>query len=281
MPLETELLNGFVRGRSAPAARLLEAMSAVDAANVMSALGIEELSFLLSNIAPLPAAKALELMTPTLAAPALSAMRHDAAAAVLRAMETPERLTLLASLTTDAQGSVRRLLRFSQGTAGALMDPKALSVDKGLAVADALARVRESAEHAIHYVYVVDEDQKLAGVVDIAQLITARPDQQVGLIANRIDDRLTPGTTSTSIVHHPGWSRFSALPVVESDGRFLGVVRYESMRTLERGVAETELAVEGTETAVALSELYSLGLRGLFEWLGAAVLGTGRGGRSS
>lgn len=278
MPLETELLNGFVRGRSARAARLFEGMSATDAANVMSALHVEELALVLRTMAPLAAAKALELMTPTIAAPALSATHPDAAAAILRAMETAERLTLLGSLTADSQRSVRRLLRFSEGTAGALMDPQVLSVDQGVSVADAIERVRESAQHAHCDLYVVDEEQKLVGLVHIPELIAARPDQQVGLIAHRIEHTMPRGATSASIVRHPGWNRFPTLPVVEPDGRLSGVIRYESMRALEHGAAATESVDEGAETVAALSELYGLGLRSLVDWVGGAVFGTKRSG---
>ena len=281
MQLETELVNGFVRARSADVARLLETMSAPDAASVMTVLGVDELALLLRRMAPPPAANALELVSPSIAAPALAATRHDAAAAILRAMETPERLTLLGSLRADAERPIRRLLRFSEGTAGALMDPQVLTVDRELSVGEALERVRRSGQHALDYVYVVDEDQKLVGVASLRELVQARPDPQIGLIASHTMETLPRGATAASIVTHPAWTRFHTLPVVEADGRFLGVVRYESMRSLEHELMETQHVDEGAETAAALGELYGLGLRAVFEWVGAAIFGSERTGRRS
>jgi hypothetical protein len=61
--------------------------------------------------------------------------------------------------------------------------------------------------------------------------------------------------------------------VVDSNGRFIGALRYESVRELEERWLETRAEDHSAETASALGELYGLGLRGLFEWAASAVLG--------
>ena len=73
---------------------------------------------------------------------------------------------------------------------------------------------------------------------------------------------------------HPAWKRFHALPVIDTDGRFLGVVRYKSVRELEARFLETGFEDQGARTAEAVGELYGLGLRGMFESLVSALLGS-------
>ena len=70
--------------------------------------------------------------------------------------------------------------------------------------------------------------------------------------------------TSESIVAHPAWKRIHALPVVERDGRFVGVIRYESVRQLEGRLLEQDVEDHAARTATALGEVYALGLLGLF-----------------
>jgi magnesium transporter len=186
---------------------------------------------------------------------------------------------VMESLGPEERKAMRGLLRYSEGTAGALMDPEVLAVAESVSAGDALERLRKSARHALYYVYVVSEDQKLAGVVNIRELMGARPDQLLGLIAVRTVESLPARASWESIVAHPAWKRVHALPVIETDGRFLGVVRYEAVRKLEERLAKTGLEDHGAQTGAALGELYGLGLRGLFEWAASVVLGSAESGR--
>jgi len=273
MSLETELLNQFVLRRPAEAAYLLESMPADDAASVLANLGVEPLGLLLRRIAPLAGARALERVPPESAGRALSVTHNDAAAAILRTMSTIKRTAVVEALEPEAQRMIRRLLRYSEGTAGALMDPQVLSVGEQLSVASVLERLRQNPQHALYYVYVVDDDHKLVGVVNMRELMEARPDQRVGLLAVRTVESLSRGASTESIVRHPGWKRFHALPVVEADRRFLGVIRYESVRNLEHRMEAALLDDQGARTAAALGEVYGVGLRSLFDWVGSAFLG--------
>ena len=77
------------------------------------------------------AAQALALLHVEHAARDLAAIRHDAAAAILRAMHAVPRASVLNALPTEERRPLTRLLRYSEGTAGALMDPSVLSIDAG------------------------------------------------------------------------------------------------------------------------------------------------------
>lgn len=281
MDLEATLLARFALAHPTEAARLLESKPFSDVASVLDDLPPDASVELLACLNPLSAAGALELIDVQRAASDLSRTRRDAAAAILRAMRLAPRSAVLDALPPGDRSALQRLLRYSEGTAGALMDPEVLSVDESASVGEALERLRRRPQHALYYVYVVDDAQKLVGVVNLRELMEARPDQPVGLRAVRPVESLPARASSASILAHPAWERFHALPVVEPDGRFLGVIRYEAVRQLERRSLETGFEDHAAETAGALGELYALGLRGLFEWGAAAVLGSdeSRGGR--
>ena len=272
--LEARLRSVFVVAHPAEAARALESMPAAESAEAMLDLPVDAFPPLIRCLAPYYAANALALLPVEKAAGALDGTWPDAAAAVLRAMPSARRSEVLGALSSQRQKTLRRLLRYAEGTAGALMDPAVLSVDENVLVADALEQLRLSPQHALYYLYVLRENRELMGVVNMKQLMSARPNQLVGMIAVRNVASIPARASWESIVVHPAWKRFHALPVVDRDGSFVGAIRYESVRQLEERWIEARAEDHSAETASALGELYGLGLRGLFEWAASAVLGS-------
>lgn len=273
MALEAKLRDRFVSAHPAEAARVLELLPASDLAEAILDLPTDALSKLLRWLTPHSAANALALVPAPQAAPAFEETPRDAAAAILRAMDARHRAAIVDSIDATAQKALKRLLRYAEGTAGALMDPAVLSIAENASAGEALERLRQSPQHALYYVYVVAADQKLIGVVNLRELMAARPDQLLGMIAVHSVESVSARASRESIVVHPGWKRFHALPVVGADGRFVGAIRYESVRKLEETLLETRLDDGSRETAAALGELYGLGLKGLFEWATSALLG--------
>ncbi|MDH3817414.1 MAG: CBS domain-containing protein [Myxococcales bacterium] len=274
MNLEARLLGTFATAHPVQVARTLESMPTSDAAEVMAELPVEVLAELLRWVAPLTAARCLEAVPAEVATLTLSAARSDVAAAILRTTNQARRSKVIESLSPVHRKAMRSLLRYPEGTAGALMDPGVIALTESVSAGEALEQLRISAQHALYYVYVVSDDLKLTGVVNIRELMGARPDQLLGLISTRTVDSLSARASWESIVAHPAWKRVHALPVVESDGRFLGAVRYESLRELEDRLAGAELEDHGAQTGAALSELYGLGLRGLLDWAASALSGS-------
>ena len=273
MELETKLRDRFVMSHPSDAARVLESLPASDLADLVVALPIGATSELLQRLAPISAAKALALVPAPSAARALESMRPDAAAAVLRAMNAPHRTPIVDSVSPERRKQLERLLRYAEGSAGALMDPAVLSIAESLSVADALERLRESSQHALYYLYVVDDDQRLVGVANMRELLSAKPDERLGAVVVRDVEALSARLSRESIVVHPAWKHFHALPVVGANGRFLGALRYETVRQLEENLRDAGLVDPGAETSAALAELFGVGLNGLIEWAASAVLG--------
>jgi magnesium transporter len=271
--LEARLRDRFVFAHPAEAARLLEPLPTPELAQALLELPTNAWSELLRWLAPYSTANALASVPAEQAARLLEAARSDAAAAILRAMDARDRAAVQSCLSAAADKALRPLLRYAEGTAGALMDPSVLRVAENVSVAEAMERLAGSPQPALYYLYVVAEDQKLVGVLNLRELMTARPEQRVGMIAVRPVETLSARATSESIVAPRGWKAFHALPVVDAAGRFLGAVRYEALRQLEEHLSEAALDDGSAETAAALAELYGLGLKGLFEWAASAVLG--------
>ena len=137
-----------------------------------------------------------------------------------------------------------------------------------------LERLQRNPAHALYYLYVVADDQRLVGVVNMRELMGARPNASLASVCTRHVASIAASATWQTVVEHPAWGSVHALPVVDTAGQFIGVLRYETVRALERRRASADtLTDSGLQTASALGELFGLGLRGIFQWPASGVAG--------
>ena len=239
-------------------------MSHREAALVLGDLAPAAAAGLLHYLPSLSAALALEQLSVEEAAAILIAVRPDIAASILRATPSERQAAVIACFPPRLQAVVSNLLIYAEDTAGALMDPKVPTAFEQEPVCQVLKRLQRNPEHALYYLYVVADDQRLVGVVNMRELMSARSDASLASVCTLNVASIAASATWQTVVGHPAWRSVHALPVVDEDDRFVGVLRYEIVRALERRQVSDTLTDSGLQTASALGEVFVLGLRGLF-----------------
>ncbi len=255
-------------------------MSHREAALVLGGLAPAAAARLLHYLPSLSAALALEQLAAEDAAAILTAVRPDIAAAILRTTPSERRAAVVECFPERRQALIANLLIYAEDTAGALMDPEVLTAFDQEPVHQVLERLQRNPAHALYYLYVIAEDQRLVGVVNMRELMGARPDASLASVCTRHVASIAASATWQTVVEHPAWSSVHALPVVDRADQFVGVLRYETARALERRQASAEQTDSGLQTASALGELFGLGLRGIFQWP-ASEVASGSGKRES
>ncbi len=251
------------------------------AAMTLERLPVEQAAAVLHAVTDPLAASVLRVMNLTFAAECLAHLAGEGAAMVamlsvdeatgiLRAMETTPRDVLLAALSDEARGPIERVLQYAVGTAGAVMDAAIFRVSDDVLVVDVRGRLTRAAKDLLYYVYIVDREHRLVGVLDIPELMLARPRDHVSEAMHRDVDRINVLTPVALVREHPGWQSYHALPVVDDEDRLLGAIRYQTLRRLERdatgrGPAPSQL------TAGALAELFRLGTDGMVAGIAATA----------
>jgi magnesium transporter len=277
--VELELSEEFARIHSEGVARVVEQAGDEVAAELLSALEPQLAARVLEDMAPLAAARALETVADEDASPIVSELALDYAAALLRRVSDDARARLIAARGEGAGSrALAELLHHPPDTAGALMDPLVLALPSSLTAGEAMARVRRSPENAMYYVYVVGDNNRLVGVVNQRELMLASPVEPLVSLMRASPSSIFSHATSEAIVAHPAWQQVHALPVVDKSETFLGAIRYETMRRIERELGRHAREGDPHATAAALGELYGLGVAGIAELASAAVRGR-RGGR--
>lgn len=260
----TERLAGaMLADHPAAAARIMERSVPGAAAELLAGLPIKRVGALLYWMAPAFAAECAAALNVDTAAAALGELDAGAAAAILRRTGEPRRDELVAALPRAERNAIAALLASAPGTAGAIMDPGAVGLPDDLTVADALAEIRRAPPRFARYVYVIARgDRRLAGVLNIWELVAAAPEVQLATIMHPHVERIPASAPAEAVIDHPGWSDWYALPVVDAAGTLIGAIGHEVAYRLRHQRLAPQPQTGG-ELAMQLAELFWLGLAGV------------------
>jgi magnesium transporter len=274
---DLDLCRAFVDAHPADAARVLERLPPSETAALLADLAPTAAASVIGRMTLSAASRALEHLPVAAAALVAAELRPDAAARLLRRLTDTVRDAMLGEVPDRAAAAVRVLLRYPEGTAGALMDPRVPTLAVDLTARDALAMVRREPRHLLYYLYIVDREGHLAGVLDVRELLLARPSDLLASVMRAPVASLAATMSRAAILAHPGWTDYHALPVVDVHRILVGAMRYQTFRRLEQEASDRSRGAEPVRTVVALGELYWLGLSGVLDGLAAAVRRTSTG----
>lgn len=150
---------------------------------------------------------------------------------------------------------------------------ESLSVEEALAV----LRGRELGERIV-YLYVVDRAEHLVGVLPVRRLLHAQPDELIGNLALRRVISLPATATVLEACELFLTHRFLALPLVDTDGKLLGVVDVTLLTDEVFDLAERQEVDDLFETiGFRVSQVRAASTLGAFRlrvpWLGATIGG--------
>jgi magnesium transporter len=254
------LSETFLSNHPDEAARAIESLGARDAAHLLARVSVEAAAETMSRVAPNDAGRLLAELGPERAAAILNRLEVQDAAAVLRTLEPAEQAPLLAALDEDDAQPISLLLMYPEGTAGAYMDPRALCVPGDITVDQAQQRVKVRYQRSMYYVYVVDRDKELIGVVNLRELFLAPKSAPLASITRRTVARVKASARRNAIVMHPRWRELHTLPVVDDSGRYLGAIRYRTLRRLEVESANESKRKHPLTVLAGLANIYALGV---------------------
>jgi len=258
MEPEYLLTLGYIQAHPLEAARRVEAMESKDAATLLSPLPPVDLASMLEHCMSSSAAKIIALLPQKSGNDVLAALTASSAIGVLRQFDDPLRQEFLSRLGRVIGSSLRRAMRYPAQTAGSLADPRVLTLPPDISVQDAREWITRDNHNARYYVYVIDRDTKLEGLVTLKQLLVSDSDHLIGTIMNNQVITLSAEATIEEILQHPQWSRFPTLPVVDRWGTFLGALRYQTLRGIEQEWTGHVVPGPISQTLIQLWEAYSL-----------------------
>ncbi|WP_428388035.1 magnesium transporter [Mucisphaera sp.] len=255
MPPESKIKPGNPRVAAFPqnVHQLIDTLAHVTASEGAGLLVLE---------APADAAKALQTINPSVATPILASL-------------SPNDLDAIARAAPDPVAKQWRLnLTFDEGTVGRVMRPAIAIFKEGTAIAEALAKLQDLVkEFFITYAYVVDEHDKLTGVVTMRELLFADHAADVTSIMIRKPFKVEASHKLSDLLDELVKMHLPVYPVVSDEGVLLGEVRGQAMFENQKVAISAQFGSTvgvGKEEKLTTSLMTSLRLR--HPWLQVNLL---------
>jgi len=156
----------------------------------------------------------------------LEIMPPDEAADILGSLPREKAQFLLTLMGIEEAGVVSELLGYEPSTAGGRMTTEFIAVPDYITASETIERLRKEAPDAetIYYIYVVDRESHLSGVLSLRDLLRARADVRTGslmmrdVITSDVDD--DQETVAEKLMRY----NLLAVPVVDEDHVLKGIV---------------------------------------------------------
>jgi CBS domain-containing protein len=198
---------------------IFHALDAETAAEALEEIDPKIQKVLIETIPVEKASDIVEEMSPSDAADLLGDLPEERAEEILDSMEQ------------EKAEDLRELLVHPDETAGGLMTTAYLSLTPGLTVETTIGRLKAEAQNLdiIDYIFIVDEEEVLQGVVSIRDLLTAHPHQTLAQIQPARVVSVKLDEDQNEVVEAFAKYGFRALPVVDEQGHLKGVISFRNV----------------------------------------------------
>ena len=262
-----------------------------DLARLLSHLPFDEAQRLFRWMPPEQGSDVLAELDSAFRADLLEEERPQRLTALLDDLDTDDAADVLADLSDEVAlrvlpdledaDDLRELLGYGEETAGGIMAREFVAVPIHWTVADVTEEVRRNAEtvEEIYAVFVIDEDEKLCGVISLKRLLLSPADARIDTVMREDLISVTTDVDQEEVARIMERYDLVSLPVVDSAGRLLGritiddvvdVIREEAEEDMQRmsGISGDE---EPTDTVLRIT-------RGRLPWLLLGMVGAGLSG---
>lgn len=269
---------------------LMEELHPADIAEIMDDLNIEEAKFVyllldgekasdvLIEIDEDDRRRFLKALPPeVIASQFIEFMDSDDAADVVAALDEKVKKEVLKGIEDEEQaGDIVDLLEYEEDSAGGIMAKELVTVNANWNVAKCLKEISNQAEEIdeIFYIYVIDDSEKLKGVLSLKKLILNHVNTKISNIYDPDIKKVTTDARQEEVAEIMDKYDLVALPVVDDIGRLKGRITFDDVIDFVREEAEKDYQmVSGISGDVDPGDNVWHVLRARFPWLLIGLLG--------
>jgi magnesium transporter len=218
--------RGLAQLHPSDLASIIDQLAPKDRAGVLASLDDEAVADAIEEMEPDTQVEVLRDLHPERAADILEEMSPDDAADLVADLSETAREEILALMEKDEADEVQELLGYPEDSAGGIMTTELIAVPATLTAAQTIDRLRELEPDAetIYYVYVVDDAERLVGVLSLRDLIVARPDAVISEVMIREPVAVGVLADQDDVAAIVARYNLLAVPVVDDEGRLEGIV---------------------------------------------------------
>jgi len=212
-------------------ADIVEDMSADERRAVFEQLDVETAAETLAEIDPEMQVEIVGDLDEERAADILEEMAPDEAADLLQDLSAEQREELVDLMEEEEGADVEELLSHSENSAGGIMTTDFVALPRELSAAAAIDRLREMKPdpELAYYLYVIDAEGRLDGVVSLRDLVVASPEELLVSIMDPHILKVEVSTPKEDVASLIAKYDLLAVPVVDAQQKLLGIVTVDDV----------------------------------------------------
>jgi len=169
-------------------------------------------------------------------------LQPDDAARLLEKLDEEQRDFIVSKLESEKKIQISNLMSYERETAGAIMNPNYFALSETATIKEAIEMLRNQTQlEMVFYLYVIDKDKHLVGIVSLRQLIMSSED---ALLKERMDTnvvQIDAKQPQSEVAKTISRYNFLALPVVDEHKCLLGVITVDDVIDVIQEEATHEL----------------------------------------
>jgi magnesium transporter len=179
-------------------------------------------------------------------------------------------------LQAEEQEKLEEIMAYPEDSAGILMYTDVFTLHEETKAIDAIAALQDQEEaEMVFYLYAVDNDGRLTGVVSLRNLVTTSSDTTLENIMSRRVHSVRPETDQEEVARIVSQYNFLAVPVVDAEDQLLGIITVDDVVDIVREEATEDflqMVGAGKDREILLKSSWD-NARMRFPWLFASWVG--------
>ena len=148
---------------------------------------------------------------------------------------------ILTIIEADDKEEVEEIMSYPDDSAGSIMTKETFTLNQNTTVKDSIKKLQSFPENdKIFYLYVLDNKEKLVGVVSLRTLVTSKNAKKLKEIMIKDIQAATTDTDQEEVAKKVAQYNYLALPVVNRQNRFLGIVTIDDVVDIIREEASED-----------------------------------------
>jgi magnesium transporter len=211
-------------------AATLEHVSAAEISRFLKPEPISRAAAIISRLTPAAAGEVLAAIGDAKAASVLASLDPARSAAMVATLETTHGERLLTMLDTRVAREIREIMTYPPESAGALMDPRVgITFRPEARVRDVVARLRRIRQERVYDVFLVDGEGHLVGALKLNDVLLAPPGAALISLVEHPPVTVAATAAREEVVETLQMQHLTALPIVDFEGRLVGVIRQQAL----------------------------------------------------
>ncbi len=265
-----KFIEDLIKSDPVRSSSIFENMDFKQAIRLFKKLSTENQAKCIKHFNPKFAAKILSRLSTDSSKEIISKLDRYKLVSIIRNSSDSEIKDIINFLDQDVKSSIYYLFDYPRNSAARIMYPDFISLKEGLKVKDAVNKLKVLSKlgEIKSYLYVVDDENNLCGVLNTRDLIISGDDLKIEEIMIKKIIKVSPYTHKNELIKIFSSKNFISLPVVDSSGKILGIVEAKDVvETAREETIEDMQLLLGSNPDEKIDSPFSFKFKHRLRWL--------------